>query len=127
MTEYQPVVVTQIVTVTETTTAWTETDWVIVSETVTPSTETQVQFVTYHPVATVTSTRLVTVTPTYIPWRRAVTRGKFSRPALPTYPLECLVWEKYTAACSCASVTPITVTADVPSTTVTVGTPDVSV
>ncbi len=126
-TDYQTIVVTQIVTATETTTAWTETDWVIVSRTVTPLTETQVQFVTRTAVTTDTSTRLVTVTPSYIPWRRAAISSECSPTAIPTYPLQCLSWEKYTAACRCANVTPITVTVEAPSTTVTVGVAGVSV
>jgi hypothetical protein len=75
-------------------------------------------------VATATSTQRVTVTPTFV-WRR--TAAESSPAALPTYPLECPSWEKYTAACLCASVTPVTVTAAAASTTVTVGVPGVSV
>ncbi len=123
-TEYPTVVSTQVVTVTETTTASTETDVFVVSETVTASTETQVQFVTETAVATEMNTELVTVTPTFL-WRR--TAAESSPAALPTYPLECPSWEKYTAACLCASITPVTVTADALSTTVTVGVPGVSV
>ncbi len=127
-TEYQTVVDTQAVTVTETVTASTETDVVVVSETVTASTETLVQFITQTVLATQANTQFVTVTPTtIIPWRRQATDTGSAPPTLPTYPSECPSWDKYVAACSCAGVTPVTVTAEAPSTTVTVGTAGVSV
>ncbi|KAL2129755.1 hypothetical protein VTI74DRAFT_7345 [Chaetomium olivicolor] len=93
---------------------------VVISLTVTASTETQLQLVTQTVVATQTNTQTVQVTPTIIIPRRRQAVSAESSPAVPTYLPQCPSWDKYVSACKCAGVTPATITAEAPSTTVTV-------
>ncbi|KAK4097455.1 hypothetical protein N658DRAFT_518641 [Parathielavia hyrcaniae] len=121
-TAHTTLVDTHVVTVTETTTAATETSVVVISSIVTASTETQLQVVTQTVVATQTDTETVQVTgATIIPWRRQAASAEPS-PAVPTSLPQCPSWDKYVSACKCAGVTPTIVTAEAPSTTVTVDT-----